>query len=73
MVGAGLDRFIKKYSYFYGTAIALGLIIWTYAEPNFYHNYIRGEIFLIWTAYVFPWAVLFVIWYQFYKSKVKKR
>lgn len=73
MVGSGLDRFIKKYSYFYGTVIALALIIWSYVEPNFYQNYIQGEIFLIWTVYILPWVILVAIWYHFYLTKIKKR
>lgn len=68
-----MREFIKKYSYFYGSAIALALIIWSCVEPGFYNNYIDGNVYLIWTVYVFPWVVLVMLWIHYYVNNIKNK
>jgi len=68
-----MRKFIEKYSYFYGSAIALTLIIWSYVELNFYSNYVQGDVYLIWTVYIFPWVIIAMIWYHYYITKIKNK
>jgi hypothetical protein len=59
-----ITKFLYNFGSYIAIAICLTLIVWSYVEPNFYDTYINGEIYLIWTVYIFPWVVIAVniIW-----------
>lgn len=55
-----LTRLLNSYGSYLAILLCLTLIGWSYIEDGFYDNYINGEIFLIWTVYVFPWVIILV-------------
>jgi hypothetical protein len=55
-----ITRFLNAFGSYVAIAICLTLIVWSYAEKGFYDNYVSGEVFLIWTVYVFPWVIIAV-------------
>lgn len=59
-----LTKFLYNYGSYFSIAICLALIIWSYVEPNFYSNYINGELYLIWSVYFLPWVIIIanIIW-----------
>jgi hypothetical protein len=64
-----IHQLIHKFSYIAGIAICLTFILWSYFEDGFYDNYISGNPFLIWTVYVFPWVVVILTLWHYFKTK----
>ena len=42
-------------------ALAITAILWSYLEPGFYVDYIKGNFYLLWTMYIFPWVILIAV------------
>ena len=61
----------KKATYFLGSMIAVGMILWSFLEENFYTEYVEGHFPLHLVVYGLPWAMLFAIWYHFYLTYKK--
>ena len=53
-----MTNFLYNYGSYFSIAICLALIIWSYAERNFYSNYIDGNVYLIWSVYILPWVII---------------
>jgi len=49
---------LNFWTYVGAYAVALALIIWTYAEPNFYGRYVEGYPYVFFIAYIFPWLCI---------------
>ena len=53
-----IGKFLNKYGSYGAIAICLTLIIWSFAEENFYDEYISGSAYLVWTVYILPWVII---------------